>query len=184
MMSAPADGADPEEGEVLSVGGETRATLVSRVGGDRFDLPFVWYRSAIQKDGCEHCREYREDSKSYQGESPAPTDVTVCDRFGDRLGMDHLRCGLDVLAGNVILRWRRNRDRCWRMRQAIGGFDGANEAVSAAGDGFDVAGLVGIVEQRLAQAFDCAVQAVVEIDESVDGPETLAKLVSATTSSR
>ena len=51
-----------------------------------------------------------------------------------------------------------------------------DEAVSAAGKGFDVAWARGGVSEGLADFVDGGVEAVVEIDESVGGPEFLLEL--------
>jgi hypothetical protein len=63
------------------------------------------------------------------------------------------------------------------MIQFAGQFYTADKAVSAARDGLDIARPVGIVEKCLAQALDSAVQPVVEINESVGGPEAFAQKV-------
>ena len=51
-----------------------------------------------------------------------------------------------------------------------------DEAVAAAGQGFDVAGSGGGVSEGLADFVDGGVEAVVEVDEGVGGPELLLQL--------
>ena len=51
-----------------------------------------------------------------------------------------------------------------------------DEAVTAAGQRLDIAGTGGGIAERLAQLVYGRVQAVVEIDEGVGGPEFLAQL--------
>jgi uncharacterized protein (DUF1786 family) len=53
----------------------------------------------------------------------------------------------------------------------------SDKAISAAGQGFDVARTRSRVAQSLAQLIDGGVQAVVEIDEGIGGPELLAHLL-------
>jgi hypothetical protein len=53
----------------------------------------------------------------------------------------------------------------------IDAFDGSDEAVAAAGEGFDEAGVGGGVLQGFADAVDGGVEAVVEVDEGVSRPE-------------
>ena len=48
-----------------------------------------------------------------------------------------------------------------------------NEAVAAAGQGFDVAGAGGGIAEGLANFVDGGVEAVVEVDEGVGGPKLL-----------
>jgi hypothetical protein len=55
--------------------------------------------------------------------------------------------------------------------------DGRDEAVAAPADGLDVARRRRAVAECSAQAIHSVVQAVVEIDERAEGPETLAQLV-------
>ena len=49
----------------------------------------------------------------------------------------------------------------------------ADEAVAALGNGFDVAGIVGRVAKQIADFLDSSVQAVVEVNEGIGGPESL-----------
>jgi hypothetical protein len=55
--------------------------------------------------------------------------------------------------------------------------DWGDEAVAAAGDGFDVAGVAAGVAEGLAQLVHGAVQAMVEVDEGVRLPELAAQFV-------
>jgi len=53
---------------------------------------------------------------------------------------------------------------------------GSDESVSAAGEGFDVAGSGGGISQGFADLVDGGVETVVEVDEGVGGPEFLLQL--------
>lgn len=57
------------------------------------------------------------------------------------------------------------------------GGDGCDEAVAPLGKSFDKAGVVGFVGEGVAEFVDGSVQAVLEIDEGVFGPETLLELL-------
>jgi hypothetical protein len=52
----------------------------------------------------------------------------------------------------------------------------SDEAVAPLRDGLDVEGLVCGVAQGIAQLHDCGIQAVIEINVSIGGPQTLAQL--------
>jgi hypothetical protein len=54
--------------------------------------------------------------------------------------------------------------------------DRSDEAVSTAGKGFDEAGVVGGVSERLSDAVYGGVEAVLEVSEGVGGPEFLLQL--------
>jgi len=56
-------------------------------------------------------------------------------------------------------------------------FDRGDEAVAAAGEGFNEARVVGGVAEDLADAVDGGVDAVVEVDEGAVGPEGAGDLV-------
>ena len=53
-------------------------------------------------------------------------------------------------------------------------FDGGEEAVAAAGEGFDEARVAGLVAEGFADAVDGGVDAVLEVDEGAVGPELAA----------
>ena len=59
----------------------------------------------------------------------------------------------------------------------IGNFDVREEAVAAAGHGFDKAGTLGGIAQGLTDLVDRFVEPVVEIHERVRGPELLRKFL-------
>jgi len=59
----------------------------------------------------------------------------------------------------------------------VGFVDGGDEAVAAAGDCFDVTGLIGGVAEGGAEAIDGGAEAVVELDKGVVAPDALAQLV-------
>ena len=73
------------------------------------------------------------------------------------------------------MRWRRSR--CWIRSDGEagglgeGGGKRGREAVTAVGQGFEVAGLVGGVGEGLAKLIDGVVQAPVEIDVGGTGPK-------------
>ena len=53
--------------------------------------------------------------------------------------------------------------------------DWSNEAVTELGQSFDVARLIGVIFQRFAQLFDGSVDAVLEVNKSVGGPQSVAE---------
>ena len=55
-------------------------------------------------------------------------------------------------------------------------FDFGDEAVAAAGKSFDVAGGVDGIGERVAELVHCGVEAVVEVDKHVGGPELRAEI--------
>jgi hypothetical protein len=55
--------------------------------------------------------------------------------------------------------------------------DGSDEAVAALGKSFDEAGIVGFVGKGVAELVDGGVEAVLEIDEGVFGPEAFLELL-------
>ena len=57
--------------------------------------------------------------------------------------------------------------------------NGADESVASARHGFDEAGLVRGILQRLAQAVDRFIQALIEIDKGVGWPQLLHQLVAS-----
>ena len=57
------------------------------------------------------------------------------------------------------------------------GVDGGDEAVAAAGEGFDEAGVGGLVAEGLAEAVDGGVDAVFVVDEGAVGPELAGDLL-------
>jgi hypothetical protein len=57
------------------------------------------------------------------------------------------------------------------------GRDGSDETVAALGKSFDEAGIVGFVGEGIAEFVDGGVEAVLEIDEGVFGPEALLELI-------
>jgi hypothetical protein len=57
------------------------------------------------------------------------------------------------------------------------GGDGGDETVAAFGESFDEAGVVGFVGESVAEFVDGGVQAVLEIDEGVFGPEAFLELL-------
>ena len=61
---------------------------------------------------------------------------------------------------------------------------GADEAIAAARDGFDVTRSVGVVTQHATEFLDGGVEGVVEIDERVLGPDALAELFASDQYSR
>src|SRR6266852_7042080 len=67
------------------------------------------------------------------------------------------------------------RGYCRRCRDAVHGRD---EAVSAAGQGFDEARARGGIAQRLANLVHCGIQTVIEIDEGISGPDPYAQIFS------
>ena len=63
-----------------------------------------------------------------------------------------------------------------RAGRGAGG-DGSDEAVAAFGESFDETGVVGFVGEGVAEFVDGGVEAVLEIDEGVFGPEALLELL-------
>jgi hypothetical protein len=55
--------------------------------------------------------------------------------------------------------------------------DGADEAVTAAGDGLDETGVVGVVVKRLSQAVHGLADSALEFSVRVTGPEEILKLL-------
>ena len=64
-----------------------------------------------------------------------------------------------------------------RRRVIDSGIQAAYEAITPFGHGFDEAGLLGGITQGLAQPGDGAVQAMIEVNKCVRGPQVLAQLV-------
>ena len=81
-----------------------------------------------------------------------------------------------------------NRDRCWcgllslwldrNLRRPLR-FDRKDETVAELGEGLDVAGLGGGIVEDGAKLLDRGVEAVLEVDKGVGGPELLVKLIAA-----
>ncbi len=57
------------------------------------------------------------------------------------------------------------------------GRDGSDETVAAFGESFDEAGVVGLVGEGVAEFVDGGVEAVLEIDEGVFGPQAFLELL-------
>jgi hypothetical protein len=56
---------------------------------------------------------------------------------------------------------------------------GSEEAISALGDGFNVAGVLGVIAKRLPQFADGHPQAAVEVDKGIVPPDAVAKFLTA-----
>ncbi len=69
----------------------------------------------------------------------------------------------------MVIRWE---SYGWSGRRSGGVADRGNEAVAAAGEGFDEAGVVGGVAEGFADLVDRGAKGVVEVDDGVLAPET------------
>src|SRR5271165_3035031 len=72
--------------------------------------------------------------------------------------------------------WKRKRGGRIRRRGVADG-DRSDEPVAALGEGFDEAGIVGFVGESVAEFVDGGVEAVLEVDEGVFGPEAFLELL-------
>ncbi|HSU66315.1 MAG TPA: hypothetical protein VLJ39_05570, partial [Tepidisphaeraceae bacterium] len=75
-----------------------------------------------------------------------------------------------------VLRFRLEFPGSFGLIGRSGQTDGRDEAVSDAGNGFDVAGRVCRVTESVAKFLDALVQSVIEVDEDVGRPEALTEL--------
>ena len=86
-------------------------------------------------------------------------------------------CGLPSAHERLVVHDGLRRSGCdGRGRKFRWGLDGTDEAVTALGKGLDPTRAIRGIMQSIAQAIDGGIQAMLEIDKSVRGPEQRAKL--------
>lgn len=99
------------------------------------------------------------------------TDAERLGGFTQKGPRDGCRAGGGKREGSVEERTAARGGGSGRRRLWLDNLDSGEEAVAAAGDRFDVAGTLGIVEESLAKTAHGGVDAALEVDIDTVGPE-------------